>query len=134
MPRRLLHRTALELERRFDRRASGRPVTRQVVISPYRGFGNGREMLVRGRVLLEKRITRATEAEALWRNVLNTYRRFSSDEVAGARVVATYGGAVVETVSDAEGYFQVRLEAEAALSAVTASSPRRPCAARRECG
>jgi len=112
MPRRLLHRTALELERRFDRRASGRPVSRRVVISPYRGFGNGTEMLVRGRILVDKRITRAVEAETLWRNVLNTYRRFKSDEVVGARVVATYREAVIETVSDSEGYFQVRLEAE----------------------
>ena len=120
MPRRLVHRTALELDRLLDRRAAGRPVTRRVVIHPYRGFGNDRELLVRGRVLLEKRISRATEAETLWRNVLNTYRRFQSDEVANARIVATHGDAIVETLSDAEGYFTVRVPR--LLPSVTATS------------
>jgi phosphatidate phosphatase APP1 len=106
----LLHRSALGLERRFDRRIAGRPVSRRVVISPYRGFGNDRELLIRGRVLVDKRITRATAAEPLWRNVLNTYRRFQSDEVANVRVVAAYRDAVIETVSDEEGHFLVRVE------------------------
>ena len=113
MPRRLLHRTALTIERQFDRRLAGRPVSRRVVISPYRGFGNDRELLVRGRVLIEKRVTRATAAEPLWRNVLNTYRRFQSDEVAGARVTAAFRDAVVESVSDPEGYFLFRLPGDA---------------------
>ena len=110
--KKLLHRGAIELERRFDRRAAGRPVSRKVVISPYRGFGNGKEMLVRGRVLVDKRITRATAAEPVWRNVLNTYRRFQSDEVANARVVASYREAVVESVTDQEGYFLIRLQTD----------------------
>ena len=108
--KKLLHRGALELERRFDRRAAGRPISRQVVISPYRGFGKEQELLVRGRVLIDKRVTRATAAEPLWRNVLNTYRRFESDEVAGARIVASYREAVVESVTDQEGHFLIRLE------------------------
>lgn len=108
--RRVLHRAAVDLERRFDRRVAGRPVLRRVVISPYRGFGRGNELLVRGRVLIDKRVTRAASAESLWRNALNTYRRFHSDEVAGARVVASYRDAVVESVTDDEGFFQIRLQ------------------------
>ena len=83
------------------------------MISPYRGFGRGSELLVRGRVLVDKRITRASAAEPLWRNLLNTYRRFQSDEVANAPIVATYRGAVVESVTDGEGYFLIRLQAAA---------------------
>ncbi|MGZ5432405.1 MAG: App1 family protein [Thermoanaerobaculia bacterium] len=116
-PRRPLHRAALELDRRIDRRASGRPVSRRVVITPYRGFGQPHELLVRGRVLIDKRITRASAAEPLWRNVLNTYRRFQSDEVRDARVVASYRDAVVETVTDDEGYFQIRLQPTVAVDA-----------------
>lgn len=67
-------------------------------------------MLLRGRVLIERPVTRAREAESLWRNLLNTYHRFQSDEVAGAKVRASYRDAVVETVSDDEGHFQVRLQ------------------------
>jgi phosphatidate phosphatase APP1 len=107
--KRIAHRLLHGLEERIDRRAAGRPVARRVVIHPYRGFGRAGELLLRGRVLVGKHITRVQEAEALWRNLLNTYRRFQSDEVAGARIVATFRDAVVETVSDAEGYFQAVL-------------------------
>lgn len=80
------------------------------MIHAYRGFGRGNELLVRGRVVLEKRITRAAEAESLWRNLVNSYRRFESDEVAGASVRGSYRDAVVVSVTDEEGYFQIRLE------------------------
>jgi phosphatidate phosphatase APP1 len=60
--------------------------------------------------MVRKNISRASGSEPLWRNVMNTYRRFNSDEIAGARVQATYRDSVVETVTDDEGYFQVRLE------------------------
>ena len=108
--RRRLHLIAHELDRRYDRRVAGRPVSRKVVIAPYRGFGRQNELLVRGRVLVDKRITRATAAEPLWRNILNTYRRFQSDELADVRIVASYRDAVVESVTDHEGYFQIRLQ------------------------
>ena len=111
-PRRTLHRTAAFLDRRFDRRAAGRPVRKTIVISPYRGFGHASELLVRGRVLVDKRISRASAAEPLWRNLLNTYRRFSSEEIAGARVVASFRDSVVESVSDDEGFFNIRLQSD----------------------
>jgi len=107
--RRSLYRAAAGLERRFDRLWPA-GTSRRLVISPYRGFGRGRELFVRGRVLAERNITRATEAEGLWRNLLNTYRRFQSDEIAGARVQASCRDSVVEGVTDEEGFFRIRLE------------------------
>jgi len=80
------------------------------LLTPYRGFGRGHEMLVRGRLLQDKQITRAAEAEPLWRNLINTWRRFESDEIAGAKVRVSYRDAVVESVTNREGHFQVRLE------------------------
>lgn len=100
----------VEIERHVDQ---FRPVDtgqRIITLAPYRGFGRGRELLIRGRVLLEKQITRATEGEPIWQNVLNAYRRFQSDEVAGAKVRAAYRDSVVEAVSDEEGHFTVRLQ------------------------
>ena len=108
MPNRRLHRAALALEKRVDRRAQSH--AGKLVISAYRGFGRVDEMLLRGRVLIERPITRAREAESLWRNLLNTYHRFQSDEAAGAKVRASYRDAVVESVSDEEGHFQIRLQ------------------------
>ena len=67
-------------------------------------------MLVRGRVLAEKKISRATEVESLWRNLVNTYRRFESDEIPNAKIRASYRDAVVESVTDDEGHFQIRLQ------------------------
>ena len=109
-PQRTIRRAAVALERRFDRRriAGGRPI-----LSPFRGFGRDHELLLRGRVLLQKPVTRARAAESPWRNMLNAYRRFQSDEVAGARVRASYRDAVVESVTDDEGYFRIRLEPRA---------------------
>src|SRR5687767_13184439 len=108
MPKRHLHLAARLVERGIDRRFRGR--AGKLVISAYRGFGRTAEMLLRGRVLVERPVTRAREAESLWRNLLNTYHRFQTDEVAGAKVRASYRDAVVETVSDDEGHFQVRLQ------------------------
>lgn len=105
--RRRLHRAAALLDREIDRRRR-RPDGR-AVIHPYRGYGRDEELILRGRVLLEKPITRATAAEPVWRNVVNTWRRFLSEELAGIRVAAHYRGATAEAVTDAEGYFRIVL-------------------------
>ncbi|HEX7151821.1 MAG TPA: phosphatase domain-containing protein [Thermoanaerobaculia bacterium] len=111
MVKRAAHRLAAGLERHIDRRAgSRRSAATKLVISPYRGFGRGHELFVRGRVLVERAITRATEAEPVWRNLMNAYRRFHSREVGGARVIARYRDAVMEGMTDDEGHFQLRLE------------------------
>ena len=107
--RRVIHRGAARLERELDRRVGDRRA-KPARIAAFRGFGRGNELLVRGRVIAEKAITRATEAESMWRNLVNSYRRFQSDEIANAKVRATYRDAVVESVTDEEGYFQIRLE------------------------
>ena len=79
-------------------------------ILPYRGHGTTRELFLRGRVLEEAGITRAGQDDAVWKNILNMARRFASDEVAGARVRASFEGLQVETTADAEGFFEVRFQ------------------------
>ena len=79
-------------------------------ILPYRGHGTRRELFLRGRVLEEAGITRAGQYDAIWKNILNMARRFASDEVAGARVRASFEGLVVETTADEEGFFEVRFQ------------------------
>ena len=76
-------------------------------ILPYRGHGTARELFLKGRVLEEDGITRAGQDDTVWHNVRNMARRFASDEVAGARVRATFGGLQVETRADVEGFFEV---------------------------
>ena len=79
-------------------------------ILPYRGHGTTRELFLRGRVLEEAGITRAGRDDAVWKNILNMARRFASDEVAGARVRASFEGLQVETTADVEGFFEVRFQ------------------------
>ena len=84
-------------------------------ILPYRGHGTSRELFLRGRVLEETGITRSGRDDTIWRNVLNMVRRFASDEVAGAKVLATFGGLRAETVTDEEGFFEVRFRLDEPL-------------------
>lgn len=104
-----LHQAGLRIERILDARSSARGDARPIVL-PYRGFGRGNELRVRGRVLAEKNVTRARSAEPMWRSVLNAYRRFQSDEIAGATVRAAIADAVIDTVTNEEGHFSAILQ------------------------
>jgi phosphatidate phosphatase APP1 len=78
-------------------------------ILPYRGHGTPRELFLKGRVLEETGITRSGQYDTALENLRNMARRFASDEVAGARVRASFGEIEVETVADEEGFFDVRI-------------------------
>lgn len=115
MPTKLTRTVLQRAERVIDRRRPSETPGVSPLILPYRGFGRRLpsgvcEMLIRGRVVLDRQISRATSPESLWRNLLNTYRRFESDELVAVPVAATYRDAAVETATDEEGYFTARLE------------------------
>jgi phosphatidate phosphatase APP1 len=132
---------AADLEGKVDAalaRRSARAGRRDpVVIHPYRTYGTGERVRVRGRVLEDVGVPAASERDLAWRNVLSTLRRFETDEVPGARVRITIAGATQEAVTDAEGYFDTWLvprEAlhadelwhEAALELLAPRDPQRP--------
>jgi phosphatidate phosphatase APP1 len=81
-------------------------------VLPYRGHGTDRRLFLRGRVLEEKGITRSMHDDTLWENLRNMARRFGSDEIAGARVRATFGNVRTHVAADEEGFFDVTLELE----------------------
>lgn len=81
-----------------------------LVVLPYRGHGNRQALYLRGRVLEQQGITGMGEDDSAWENVLNMYRRFTSDEIAGARVRATFQGESYELVTDADGYFDLQIQ------------------------
>jgi phosphatidate phosphatase APP1 len=87
-------------------------------ILPYRGYGTTRELYLRGRVLEETGITHADRDDAPWKNAFNMARRFASDEVAGARLKASFQGLQVETTADVEGYFEVHFRLPEQLDGV----------------
>jgi phosphatidate phosphatase APP1 len=81
-----------------------------LLIQAYRGHGTTTTFYLKGRVLEHTGATRSSSTDSTWKNVLNMYRRFSSDELPGARVRAQVDDATWEVVTDSEGYFTLRLE------------------------
>jgi len=75
-------------------------------IAPYRGYGTPSRVLVHGRVIESRRIAPASEADTMWRNLINTYRRIDSDPLPRARVQVRVGGVDRELVADDEGFFR----------------------------
>jgi phosphatidate phosphatase APP1 len=76
---------------------------------PFRTFGSSEKAWLRGRVLKFSPEFKSSPNDSIWRNLLASYRRFHSREVPGARVLLEFGGSALETVADAEGYFQAVL-------------------------
>ncbi len=105
-------RWVVRLERAWDaarlRSAASRtPV--DVRIEPYIGHGGDGGVVVRGRVLDDPTPGGPVEGEGLGAAARRTLRHFLTDELPGVPLRVVVGGASVETVTDAEGYFQVRL-------------------------
>ena len=108
-----LARVAYALEKPIDRlrfrfkKRLGRigPIT----IIPYRGYGDEGRALLRGRVLENRMLSKPDREDSVWRNLSTMIRRFTSEEIAGARVRIRYGGTETEALSDDEGYFQAEL-------------------------
>jgi phosphatidate phosphatase APP1 len=101
------------LKRWADARWGDEPIC----IVAYRSYGTRDLLYLKGRVLEERRIRPASPTDSAWRNMANMYRRFESDEIAGARVLAHYGAAEHEAVTDREGFFEVRIAPVAPLPA-----------------
>lgn len=105
------HRLEKHVDRARARVAEAFPPDRDDVhVEPYRGYGRPERLHLKGRVLRGARIPEAGESDHVLVNLANMIQRFESDEVPGARVVARLGGREWETVTDGEGYFDLRLE------------------------
>ena len=102
------------VEEKFDRLQYGSKGERvrkgKLSITPYLGFGASRFIYLKGRVLEKKRILPSKEGDTIWDNLVNMYRRIQSDEIPGVRVRASYQSVQVETVTDNEGFFELRLD------------------------
>lgn len=89
------------------------------MIMPYRGYGTPEVLHISGRVLQDEGI-QGKEADApLWENLWNMYRRFETDELAGAQVRVSCQGQHQDTVTNAEGFFCTTLRLDAPLPADT---------------
>lgn len=82
----------------------------KLCIVPYRGYGTQTILYLKGRVLRDKGITSPMEDDTVWLNLLNMYKRYQSDEIPGARVLARFGDLAQEVVADEEGHFEITFE------------------------
>jgi len=80
------------------------------MIVPYLGYGTPEKLLFAGRVLADEGFTPARSADRAWRNLVNMYKRFESDEVPGARIRARFQGSESEVTADEEGYFTFSIQ------------------------
>jgi len=78
-------------------------------IVPFRGYGNTTVLHLSGRVLREGPPAEQPRGTAWWHGARQSWRRFESDEVAGAVVVAETGTIAAAATTDAEGYFTFEL-------------------------
>ncbi len=108
-------RLAVRLEERWDAwrvaRRSGRPPENLWII-PYMGHGSGSTAVVGGRVLDNPEPTMATEDEGIWAATRRTIAHFNTVELPGVPLRVDVGNHHVDTETDHEGYFWVRLDAE----------------------
>ncbi len=87
-----------------------------LMIIPYLGYGTNDRFLLSGRVLEDKGTITANQTDGKRRNLINLYKRFDTDEVAGARVRARFQDVETEAVSDDEGYFYLELNTIEAIT------------------
>lgn len=81
-------------------------------IVAYRSYGTPNRLYVKGRVLKDKGLRTATDKDTIWNNLLAMYKRFESDEVAGARLKVSFQNTPYFVTTDHEGYFKLDLSTE----------------------
>jgi len=80
-------------------------------IVTYRSYGTPTRLYIKGRLLTDKGIGEPTADESRWHNLVDMYRRFESNEIAGAQLlVRPADGSEHLVVTDEEGYFTLNLE------------------------
>ena len=75
-----------------------------LIILPYRGYANSKRIFLKGRVLEDENVFNGkTDSEI--QNIINSFKRFETDEIPNANVRITVAKQSFECQTDAEGYF-----------------------------
>jgi phosphatidate phosphatase APP1 len=75
-------------------------------IVPYRGYVSENHLFMEGRVLEDETIF-VDKTDSQIRDLLNSFKRFESDEVPGIEVVVTFNHQEIHTRTDEEGYYTI---------------------------
>jgi len=75
-----------------------------LIILPYRGYANEKRIYLKGRVLEDENIFRG-KTDSQIKNIINSLKRFETDEIPNANVRITCDSQSFECRTDEEGYF-----------------------------
>jgi len=76
-----------------------------LMLVPFTGYANDRQVIVRGRVIRERKTTALEPQTSGWRNFVALARLLNSREIPGATVCAHFRSRDHEAITDREGYF-----------------------------
>ncbi|RPA67376.1 DUF2183 domain-containing protein [Cyclobacteriaceae bacterium YHN15] len=82
---------------------------RSIMIMPYKGFGNNKEIYFVVRVIRDRKIGFSNVKDKRWKNFRKMYKRFMTWEIPGVRIKATFYGNEVMAITDNEGYAEFRM-------------------------
>lgn len=85
---------------------------KELQIVTFRSYGTTTRLYVKGRVLKDKKIRKSSEGDSVWNNLINMYKRFETDEVAGADIEISFHNKVYVTTTDHEGYFVLNIHTD----------------------
>lgn len=118
--KKLFHKVTNNVETKFDEytnRLSNRlKLLDKINIVIYNSYANENCVYIRGRVLEDKNIKKASDEDRIVDNLLRTYKRIESDEVPDALLEVEFNGIKKEVRSDNEGYFYLPFEFDQPLN------------------
>ena len=82
-------------------------------ICAYRGYATRTHVLLSGRVLANPEPRALHNGESLWRNLVDAYHRFETDELPDVPVTVRCEGHEATAVTDREGYYHIELPRDA---------------------
>ncbi|MGJ8698235.1 MAG: App1 family protein [Verrucomicrobiaceae bacterium] len=104
------HAALLRLERLVERSLKTSFPKREIPqIVPYYGYGNRKQVVLRGRVLRDPHTWDATEEDSGFRNFRGMAGNWFTHEIPHAEVIVTFAGQSATTTCDDEGYFLITL-------------------------
>ncbi|MBI1257929.1 MAG: DUF2183 domain-containing protein [Chloroflexi bacterium] len=82
----------------------------KLLIMPFIGYGTAESLFIKGRVLRDKNISEPMATTSTLTNLIDTYKRFQSDEIPRATIRASFGDYSREAVTNEEGFFEFELQ------------------------
>lgn len=82
---------------------------KSILIVPYEGFGNEKEVLLVGRIIRDNKVGSSTPEDSVWRNIGRMRRRFMTVVIPGVEIRAEFDGKEYFVKTDEEGYFEFKI-------------------------